>query len=116
MAFRARPLALWPLPLTRFALRLTHFPRLSFLPFGHLIDGAGDVTIDGVGFPTPENVALAGTPNTDGCREGVALHESAVSHGGGETTSLGHGIDALHTCASYKSNAVSRSSTTNPYS
>ena len=62
--------------------------------------------------PAPENVALAGEPNTAGCGVGAARQESAVVHAGAAATEPGHGDCALQTRASYTSNEVSKSRAT----
>jgi hypothetical protein len=64
----------------------------------------------GVGFPAPENVALAGAPNTPGCEEGAVRHESAVTHGGEPAAGVArHGEPGVQTLASYTSKDPSRS-------
>jgi hypothetical protein len=47
------------------------------------------------------NVALDGDPNTLGCGDGAALHESPVEHGGAGTgDGAKHGTALVHSCAS----------------
>jgi hypothetical protein len=68
---------------------------------------AGFVDAAATTFPAPENVALGAGPKIVGCGLGAALHESPELHAGGRTVSLKHGIEAVHTCASYTSKLLS---------
>ncbi|MGA2163072.1 MAG: hypothetical protein ABSH36_01230, partial [Solirubrobacteraceae bacterium] len=86
----------------RFLARLSHTVRLPFfLSCLHSLNAlascstlsavvvltftaAAGADIDGR-FPAAANVALAGAPNTAGCGVGGGLHESPLSHGGGDT-------------------------------
>jgi hypothetical protein len=97
------------------ALRfLTHFPffltnpLLHFTTLGFGFDLTAGVAAGGT-LPVPENVALDGAPKIAGCEGGAARHASAVAHAGEETATAEHGTAAEQTCASYTSNAVSRS-------
>lgn len=70
-------------------------PRINALSFT-TGDGADEDRL-----PAPENVALDGEPNTDGCGDGAALHESPVEQTGGATgTEAKQGAPGLHSCAS----------------
>jgi hypothetical protein len=50
--------------------------------------------------PTPENVALGVGPNTSGCGDGAALHESPDVHAGADTGAREQGDEVEHTWAS----------------
>jgi hypothetical protein len=97
------------LGLTRFTHLLFFFTRpflhVTGLAFGFTI---GFTTATGAGFPAPENVALAGAPKTAGCGDAGGLHESPLSHGGGETDAG----NPPSTLASYTSTRLSRSCAT----
>ena len=86
------------------------FPARRFgFTFAFARFGGAGLTADGVGLPDPENVALAGAPKTAGCGAGAARQESAVVHAGGTVAEVEHGTAAEQTCASYTSDAASRS-------
>src|ERR1039457_620720 len=82
------PLFEWPLVLPVFFR--THLPRLRTYPCLHLFGFALTFTTGltwgtGATLPAPENVALAGAPNTPGCTDGGGLHASPLLHAGGTT-------------------------------